>query len=184
MSAAPAPSTRLARRPMSLEEFDSLPGKTRAEYVDGVAVVSPPSDWEHNEIGLRLILLLRAALPDLTVGYEMGLELAHGPRRIPDVAAVDGLERVHWGRQVPHLVVEILSPATRAEDTLRKPEDYRTAGIGQCWIVDRERRTLTVLVNGNHRWEVLLEVDVENPIGSVAVGEHGVVELDLEQVFP
>ena len=35
---------RFERRVMPREEFDRLPEKVRAEYVDGVALVAPPGE--------------------------------------------------------------------------------------------------------------------------------------------
>ncbi|GAA3677557.1 hypothetical protein GCM10022237_41250 [Nocardioides ginsengisoli] len=79
----------------------------------------------------------------------------------------------------PVLVVEVLSPSTRAEDLLRKPHDYAAAGIGQLWIVDPAQRWLEVrtLVDGS--WHTLARFDEARPFGEVAIGEHGVVTVDL-----
>jgi Uma2 family endonuclease len=174
-----ATESRLVRRRMSLEEFHALPEKVRAEFVDGEVVVTPPSTMPHNEVGLRLAILLRGALSGGHVGFEMGLRL--GPRRfrIPDVAVVDRLERTRWTEQTPRLVVEVLSPSTRTEDTLRKTVDYREAGVGQYWLVDTEARTMTVLVDNGNGWDVAAELDEARPVASIAVGNLGTVPVDL-----
>lgn len=102
-----AAEERLVRRPMSLQQFHALPDDVRAEYVDGEAVMSPSASMPHNEIGLRIILVLRQALPHLHVGYELGLRMAPTKWRIPDVAVVDRIESVRWTDQVPVLAVEL-----------------------------------------------------------------------------
>lgn len=52
---------------MSRQEFDVLPGTVRAEYVGGVAIVSPPASIPHNLVSARLVRLLTDALPGLLV---------------------------------------------------------------------------------------------------------------------
>jgi Uma2 family endonuclease len=173
----------LERRTMSFDEFEALPEKLRAEYVDGEAIVSPPASMPHNAIGLRLAMLLQGALPDLHVGYDMGVITGPRRRRIPDLAVVDHVEPVHWTDQTPYLVVEILSPTTRSEDTLRKSPEYAAAGVGQFWIVDPDHHTLTVLGRDDGSWDIVLELDADHPRGEVPVGEHGVVTLDLDELL-
>jgi len=54
--------------------------------------------------------------------------------RVPDVLVFR--ERVDdtLVTETPLLVVEVLSPSTRSEDTIRKAPEY--AGAGQFWVVD------------------------------------------------
>ena len=85
--------------------------------------------------------------------------------------------------ETPALVVEVLAPGTRAEDTLRKSREYGDAGIGQYWLVDPDNRTLTVLRNADAEWEIALELDDGHPQGRVEVGPHGSVELEMEALL-
>jgi Uma2 family endonuclease len=57
--------------------------------------------------------------PDLSA-YTMG--------RLPDW--VDRLE------VAPDLIVEVLSPATRAMDLTTKRDDYERFGVRECWAID------------------------------------------------
>lgn len=170
---------RFERRGMSREEFDRLPEKVRAEYVDGLAILSPPSTGGHNDVGLEVALVLRQAFPAMVVRYERGFELPTGALRVPDVAMQRHRADDHWSPEVPVLVVEILSPATRDEDLFRKTDDYLRSGIAQYWIVDRSARTLTVLANAGDHWEVGLSLSDDEPTGAVEVVDLGSVELDL-----
>ncbi len=168
----------LERRRMSREEFDSLPREVRAEYVHGVALMSPPAVHRHQFAAARLVRVLADALPELFVAHETGLDLGDS-LRIPDVAAFTEVGEEEWGTTAPVLVVEVLSRTTRSEDLLRKPEEYRRAGIGFYWILDRLAPSLTALESGPDGWDVVLELDTDNPTGAVQVGEHGTVDLDL-----
>lgn len=174
---------RLERVPMSREEFDALPEGVRAEYVDGVAVMAPPSTGDHNGVGVELAVALRAAFPAAFVRYERGLELPSGRLRIADVAVSTVRDDLVWSTTMPVIVIEILSPTTQREDLFRKTDDYRRAGIQQYWIVDRSRRELTVLGNAGDAWETLLELDEKTPRGEVTVADLGTVALDLDQLL-
>lgn len=174
---------RFERRTMSPEEFDRLPEQVRAEYVDGVALMSPPSAGGHNALGVRLAGLLGRTLPDTFVTYERGLALPTGTLRIPDLAVQREPDDDVWSRQVPLLVVEILSPSTRDEDLFRKTDDYRRAGIAQYWIVDRAVRTLTVLVNAGEEWDIAFTLSDEAPTASIDVADLGTVDLDLSDLL-
>ena len=174
---------RLARTPMSRADFDALPEGVRAEYVDGVAIVSPPARGGHQGVGANLLVVLRAALPDAFVTYERGITLPTGTLRIPDVAVQRVRDDEHWSPEVPVLVVEILSSSTREEDLFRKATDYRRAGIAQYWVVDRTARTLTVLVNAGEHWDIGLALTEKKPTGSIAVADLGEVELDLSALL-
>lgn len=182
----PSDVDRLVRVPMPFDDYLALPEWHRAEYVDGRAIVSPLGTAPHQRISRRVATAIDAGCPTLFVVGAVGLWTGERRSRIPDVQATERPFKGAWADQTPVLVVEILSPSTRAEDTLRKSTEYRDAGISQYWIVDREHRTLTVLVAGEDGWDVLLELDDAAPTGSVPVGvdaAHGVVELDLDALL-
>ena len=80
-------------------------------------------------------------------------------------------------------MVEVLSPSTRTEDAVRKSQEYAEARIGQFWVVDPDHRCVDVNVNVDGAWERLLHLDDAEPLGEVAVAEHGVVPLDLRVIL-
>jgi len=83
----------------------------------------------------------------------------------------------------PLLVAEVLSPSTRAEETVRKSMEVAEGGIGQHWIVDPELRSIDVLMTTNGAWDVLAHLDDQHPTAEIAVGGHGTVPLDLNVVL-
>jgi Uma2 family endonuclease len=169
---------------MSWEEFLELPGDLRTEWVDGEVVVSPPVGGDHGVATTRLGSVLTAALPGLLVGTEVGVWLPRNRLRGPDLVAFASMPTTAFLEQTPVLVVEVLSPSTRAEDTIRKSPEYASAGISQYWVVDPEARSLEVFSNADGHWEPLLRLDEQHPTGEVPVGEHGVVPLDLAWILP
>ncbi len=124
------------------------------------------------------------SLPDLVIVQEAGLRTARNGLRIPDVMVLPAEEDSVWAEQPPIIVVEITSRSTRAEDTLRKREEYARTGAGQYWLLDREHRTLTVVEYDHGIPSVILELDDEERSGEVRVGECGVVAVDLRRLLP
>lgn len=173
----------LQRIPMSWEEYLRTPEHPRHEWVDGVAVVVPDPTLDHQYFQHRLLSALERALPDLFVVGPANLRLPRNRVRIPDIVVLRDRERGLFVESVPILVAEVLSPGTRTEDTMRKSGEYASAGIGQYWLLDPEAHRLDVLVNVGGEWEQLLLLDASTPAGSVAVGEYGVVEIDVTRLL-
>lgn len=122
-----------------------------AELIDGDAVVMPPSGGHAASVQGELFFALRdwqkrtgetgLLLQDVFVALPGGQYLAPdiawwmAERRPPiSAGAIEG---------VPDLVVEILSPATRANDLGVKRDVYLDAGVREIWLVDPEARTVT-----------------------------------------
>lgn len=183
MAVAHGEPARLERRRMSYDEFLALPADVRAEYVDGEVIVSPPADWEHQSVAFRVARAIDGALPDLVTVTEAGVATAEWKRRIPDVAVAETMPGELWAEQPLVIAVEVLSPGTRTEDTLRKSGEYQQAGVGQYWIVDREHRRLTVLLNTGTEWAIAHELDEQQPVAEVEVAGHGTVPLDLGDIL-
>lgn len=179
----PLAAERVVRQRMPFEEFLALPEDVHAEYLDGVAIMSPPADIPHQALAGRLIVLFATSLPSLVPVAEAGLRTIRDGHRVPDVMLLRTEEQSVWAEQRPAVVVEITSRSTRTEDTLRKPGEYAQAGVGQYWLLDRDQRSLTVIEYVDGVAAAILEFDDGHPIGQVRVGEHGVVEVDIRALL-
>lgn len=170
---------------MAFEDYLALPPRPKAEYVDGVALVSPPPQIGHQRVERRLMRLLEDTVADAEVVAGVGVRTRLASYRVPDVVVLRHHEgdEVVFTEQTPLLVVEILSPSTRGEDTVRKSGEYASAGFGHYWLVDRDNRAFTALATNGHGWDVVLELDDARPAGAVSLGTHGVVEIDLETLL-
>ncbi|MCR1786039.1 Uma2 family endonuclease [Nocardioides carbamazepini] len=174
----------LRRVPMSYEEWLALPEKPKVEWVDGEAVFHRSGSPDHQDAAANLLILLRQSLTGVKVYPEVAVRLPRNRVRIPDLLVTERRPEGHHVIEPPLLMVEVLSPSTRTEDLFRKSLEYAAGGVGQYWIVDRRLHSIDVLGNEDGEWSVvLLHLDEETPSGEVAVGEHGVVPLDLAAVL-
>jgi Uma2 family endonuclease len=130
----------------------------RYELIRGCIVMSPPARWRHGHVGARLnFFLVRLAAEaglgpvfDGTTGYE----LDSGDTVEPDVSFVsaarwrslpqpvpDGFLRI-----TPDLIVEVLSRSTASRDFNEKKQIYAENGVREYWIVDPDRRRVTIFL--------------------------------------
>ena len=136
-------------RPWTADDLDDLPDDgLRYELVDGVLLVSPSPVFGH-QVALSglLSLLLAEAGPDVRV-LPAPLDIRLTPTRQlqPDIVVVPRRER-YGARadELPLLVVEVLSPSTRATDLTLKRHVFEQAGVPSYWLFDTEVPSLTVL---------------------------------------
>ena len=147
------PSEWIARlptdRPITADDLLQLPeGPPHVELIAGEVVVSPSPIPIHSRTAGHLFLALRRTCPpDLEVFCQpldwmiddlnlLAPDLLVAPRAHVGPKRLDG---------PPTLVVEILSPSTRAHDLAIKREAYGRGGADPYWIVDPEVPRLHVL---------------------------------------
>ena len=130
--------------------WDTPDDGNRYEVIDGQLFVTPPPVWMHQRASSRLHIYLGQHIyaNDLgeLVSAPVGVVLDDENGLQPDLVYVSGeragiiSERGVEG--APDLVVEILSPSTRARDRGIKLRRYAAAGVSHYWIVDPRARTL------------------------------------------
>lgn len=173
----------LRRVRMSWEEFLVLPEWPRAEWVDGEVVmrVAPPV-FDHGVAQAQLTALLVPLFPHAYVVPEVFLVLPRNRVRLPDLMLVAERPADGWVRVPAILVVEVLSPSTRSEDTIRKSMEYAEGGAQQYWVVDPDLRAIDLWGNVDGEWELLARVDDDHPVAEVELA--GVtVPIDLHQIL-
>jgi Uma2 family endonuclease len=135
----------------AVEEFDD---GYRYELIHGVLVVNPiplPQETGPNDLLGHLLLGYKENHPagnclDLTLP-EQHIRTRAGRRRADRVLWI-GLGRTpHIRHDVPAMVVELVSAGrrNRQRDYVEKRQDYLDAGLREYWIIDRFRRTMTVV---------------------------------------
>jgi Uma2 family endonuclease len=126
------------------------------ELIRGRIVMSPPAGWRHGRVGARLNFFLESIVTGARLGRvfdsSTGFELASGDTLEPDVSFVSAARWQSLSQPVPDgflpvapdLVIEILSPSTARRDFTEKKEIYAANGVDEYWIVDADRRRVTV----------------------------------------
>lgn len=138
------------KRKLTYEEFLAWADEdTLAEWVDGEVIVTSPASRQHQETSNFLNILLsfyasahklgRVLLSPFQV--KLGPDL---PGREPDLLFVarehlERLKETHLDGPAD-LAVEIVSPESRERDRGAKFYEYETAGVGEYWLIDPQRR--------------------------------------------
>lgn len=131
------------------DELDSLAEDgNRYELLDGELLVTPSPRVRHQVVSFQLGVVLHRALPPGLRVLLAPMDVRFGPRRQlqPDLLVVRdvGLDAVRV-ESVPLLVVEVLSPNTRARDEVTKRRAYEQEGVPSYWMVDPAGPSLTAL---------------------------------------
>jgi Uma2 family endonuclease len=130
--------------------WDTPEDGNRYEVIDGGLYMTPPPSWTHQSAsGVLHFYLMRhvrarrlgkvvAAPVGVILDEENGLQpdLVYISHERADIISERGVEGA------PDLVVEILSPSTRARDRGIKMRRYAAAGVPHYWILDPRRQTL------------------------------------------
>jgi Uma2 family endonuclease len=139
---------------MSCEQFRAL-GETleRYELINGVVIMSPSPTNRHQIVSLEIATQIRVFVKSHPIGivsYEIDVELkdSHGECIIyrPDIIIVAHPRAAKTMQQVtlpPDLIVEVISPHSRPQDTITKKSDYERNGVTEYWLIDWNRETTT-----------------------------------------
>ncbi len=136
------------------DDYRQLPDDgLRYEVLDGELVVSPSPSRRHQQLSKRLqYALYKHVEVDHRRGevYDAPFDviLADDTVLVPDLIFVTRERQdLFSGRGLdgaPDLVVEIVSPSTRARDVGTKRELYARFGVRELWLVDPARDAIDV----------------------------------------
>jgi Uma2 family endonuclease len=121
------------------------------ELIAGEAVLVPPLGGPASSAQGELYVALHR-WQEVTGGEGLLLQdvfvaFPDGSRPAPDIAWWSAEHRPPVVRgamqRIPDLVIEVLSPSTRANDLGVKRDLYMHSGVGELWLVDPHARTIT-----------------------------------------
>ncbi len=131
---------------ISYEDFLEWTGEDQhVEWVEGEVITMSPISNLHQKLGVYLLSLLQVYADARQLGevrYEpfQMKPAAHLPGRSPDILFVTEAHRVRLKKNFlegpADLVVEIISPESRARDRGDKFFEYEAAGIPEYWLLD------------------------------------------------
>ncbi|MBK8978223.1 MAG: Uma2 family endonuclease [Planctomycetes bacterium] len=155
-------SNRAVTAKLSYRDYCLIPADgLRHEILDGEHVVAPSPGTAHQRTLARLLRALQCYVEDRGLGevFVAPYDVVLGPHDIvqPDLLVVvpAHADRIHDDgvHGAPDLVIEILSPGTRATDLGRKRERYAECGVPEYWIVDPSARTIRQLAHVGGTYE-------------------------------
>jgi Uma2 family endonuclease len=143
---------------MTVEEFFALPDTDeKQELVRGELRVTPPAGGPHGVAGTNLVIALGTFVHRNRLGRVFGDGVGYVLTRIPHTVRVPDASFVRAERLPPNglkpgplqlapdLAVEVLSPSETASSLAEKLHDYTVAGTALIWVVDPERRSVTIV---------------------------------------
>lgn len=162
--------------PITLEEFEAMPKEDGINYelIDGLIMMSPRPNKRHSEIASRLAVKLMGYFPDESCFTYFETEVRHDNSvLIPDLSLF-----CKENKDLPLLVIEILSPNTRSRDLIQKPYHYQKIGIQEYWVIDPEKEIIMVFNLANES-EIITYLRGQN-IQSIVKPE---IKLSVDDVF-
>jgi Uma2 family endonuclease len=154
---------------MTAEEFMAADlGEGRFELVRGEVVPVPPTMPKHGRICMKIGFVLESFGRQTGYGYSLTGSAVATERRPDTVRGPDVcfFSQARWSRsQVgndlppvpPDVAVEVVSPRNRPGGLLKKVGEYLEAGVLLVWVVNPERRRVTVYWPGEEAPIVLDE---------------------------
>jgi Uma2 family endonuclease len=150
-SARPLPEGKI-----SYEQFlEWLDEDTWAEWVDGEVILMSPVNDEHQSLAMYLKVMMGFYVNSRGLGTVLDepFQMKSGsnlPGRSPDILFVSAerqhLIQRHFLNGPADLVVEVISPESRARDRGEKYYEYEQAGVREYWIIDPERKQVEFYV--------------------------------------
>jgi Uma2 family endonuclease len=147
-------AVQAATKRWTLDELHSLPDDgNKYEVIHGELFVTPAPTTGHEDVAARLARVLDPYVAAQRLG------LVYRPRAVlrvegsevePDLMVRQPANVGNdWEKApIPILIVEILSDSTRRRDRQQKKAFYLESGVGEYWIVDAEKRSITSLRAG------------------------------------
>lgn len=137
----------------TIDDIYELPDGKRAELINGQIYYMAPPSRTHQKLSMFLSNEISAyirekggdceiyAAPFAVFLNDDGLNYVE-----PDISVICDVTKLDEKgcHGAPDLVIEIVSPASRKMDYYKKLFQYRTAGVREYWVVDPDRRIVTV----------------------------------------
>lgn len=137
----------------TIEDIYALPDGERAELIDGKIYVMAPPNRRHQDI----IFSLSRKIADYIESKNGDCKVYLAPFAVflneddknyvePDISIICDSNKLNDKGCVgaPDWIIEIVSPSSRKMDYYKKLFKYRSAGVREYWVVDPDRKIVTV----------------------------------------
>lgn len=137
----------------TIDDIYALPDGERAELIDGKIYYMAPPSWTHQKISM----FLSTEISSYIKNKDGKCEVVAAPFAVflnkddinyvePDISIIcDPSKLDEKGCQgAPDWIIEIVSHGSRSMDYYKKLLKYNTAGVREYWVVDPEKKLVTV----------------------------------------
>jgi Uma2 family endonuclease len=182
-------TTNLLQKWTYEDMLDKLPAESRYEIINGeLNDMSPAPSPEHQSILKKLFKQLDAVVERLTLGevnfapYDVILDRTNVVQ--PDIFFVakanPGKVTKRGFDGVPELVVEIISPSSFYQDTVKKKKLYEKLQVKEYWIIDPANRVIEVFTLQDNKYQLHVFVAEQGKVTSVVLTGF---EADINDIF-
>jgi Uma2 family endonuclease len=162
----------------------------RAEIIDGQLYVMTPPARYHQGISRNLLIKIGKFLegkPYYVYPGPFGVrlfpkdDLSDDVYVEPDITVICDPSKLddRGCNGPPDMIIEILSPFNRPNDTLVKFRKYLRAGVREYWIVDPEEKIVHACILDNDQYRVSVYGETQTVPVSVLPG----LNIDLNPIF-
>ena len=129
-----------------VEEYLRTVYRPDCDYVDGVLEERNLGEVDHSYIqsNVSAAFKIRSKKTGLVALPECRIQTKSTKFRVPDVSVTRGKPQEQILTEPPMLCVEILSPEDRAARVNARIREYLEFGVPAVWLIDPERKTLTI----------------------------------------
>lgn len=160
---------------ITLKQYEELPEDTRAEVFDGVLYNMSSPSQNHQTILTELLVSLRNYIREKSGNCSVfpapfDVKLNDDPLTIvqPDLMVVCDQNKLDGKRcnGAPDFIIEIVSHSNPSDDYIRKLYYYKNYGVREYWIVDPQRKSVTVnyfegdLLNVPYTFDSVIKVNI------------------------
>lgn len=141
------------RKAYTTEDIYALPDRERAELIDGQIYMMAPPSMRHQ----RILMNLAGEIREHIKKHRGGCEVFPAPFAVflneddrnyvePDISVICDKNKLdeRGCNGAPDWIIEITSPSNPQYDYGIKLFKYRTAGVREYWIVNPQKKTVTV----------------------------------------
>lgn len=138
---------------ITLAQYEALPEDSRIEIFDGIIYDMASPSQIHQTILTELLVSLRNYIRKKGGSCSVfpapfDVKLSDDPLTIvqPDLMVICDKDKLDTKRcnGAPDFIIEIVSPSNPADDYIRKLYYYKNYGVREYWIVDPQRKSVTV----------------------------------------